>query len=724
MGFKDLDIKPEYRTKNNDVPGELIIPLLENSVSYKRAVGFFSSSALLEISRGLGALIKNGGRIQIVASPNLSADDIDAIDLGYRSRSQVLEDSLVRNLPSLESLSQEECERYNLLAHLIANDFLDFKIAFVDDGTLGIYHEKMAILEDGDGDVVAFTGSMNESQTGMVNNYGTVDVFKSWLDYEGRIDLKKRAFNAIWENKENGITTCDFPQVKDIIVKRYLVSEPSLDIDKKYASSDTPSISKGVFGYPSLPSTIKLRDYQYEAIDSWFNNQCHGLFNMATGTGKTITSLAAMTRLTEELNGSLAVIITCPYQHLVEQWVDDLKLFGVNPLVAYGDARPRDWKDKLPGSIRDFNSGSERAKFFCCITTNASLATDFMQNKLARLKGNVLFLADEAHNLGSVGYQKVLRCEYQYRLALSATFERHHDQDGTDILLNYFDKPCFEYSLEQAIDSGMLSPYKYYPIVVQLTPDEFDKYKELTKKLGKCFTGKKGATLNESGKIIAQQRARLVAAAENKLDVLKREISPYVNDKHILVYCGAASLLDFDMDKSAPEKDTRQITHVINLLGEKMGMRVAPFTSEENIKTRSMLKKEFSEGDLQALVAIKCLDEGVDIPSIKTAFMLASTTNPKEYIQRRGRLLRLSVDKEYAEIYDFITVPFSSGYATGQSIDSLRCVYTLMSNELTRAKEFSRLALNYVDAQSVIDELRENFRLDEIKQQLELLVRR
>lgn len=730
MGLRDLDIKAEYRTKLTNVPKEFIVPLLERSVSYKRAVGFFSSSALLEISKGIGALAKNGGRIRIIASPNLSQGDIDAINKGYREKREVAKEAIERELPDLSELTLEEKDRYNLLAYLIKAGILDFRIAFVDDsGGIGIYHEKLAIVEDADGDKVVFTGSMNESKTGMIDNYGAVDVFWSWNDPEHRIDLKEAAFEAIWNGYEIGIATYEFPEVSELIQTRYLVNEhPKLSMDKPPRSLSAIDIPIGPFGRPTLPDFdgFSVRPYQRDAVAAWVENNYRGLFDMATGTGKTITGLIALTKLFEDMYGDLAVIITCPYQHLVEQWLEDLELFGIKPIVAYSKSSQRDWKKRTKEAIFDRKLGLPDSKFFCCITTNATFATPWMQETLSKLKGNVLLLADEAHNLGAPGLQKLLDDKYLYRLALSATFSRHHDEEGTEVLKSFFGKTCIEYPLEKAIREGMLSEYRYYPIPVTLTAEELDEYQRLTKELGRCFENAADGTkkLSKRGELIALQRSRVVAAAANKLEALRQEIQPYRDKRHILVYCGAAQLIDADTDSSdANLQDDRQITHVVNMLGNDLGMSVSKFTSEEDIKERETLKDEFKKGNLQALVAIRCLDEGVNIPNIRTAFMLASTTNPKEYIQRRGRLLRVSEGKDYAEIYDFITLPYSTHEASGQTLDELRGVFTLINNETERGFEFAQYAQNFASAQKMLDEIIETYRLDELKLQIELLER-
>jgi superfamily II DNA or RNA helicase len=287
---------------------------------------------------------------------------------------------------------------------------------------------------------------------------------------------------------------------------------------------------------------------------------------------------------------------------------------------------------------------------------------------------------------------------------LSATIDRHNDEEGTAKLFDYFGKKCIEYSLDRAIDEKKLTPYKYYPIIVTLNEQELQKYNELSYEIGKCvIKGKKtgGLKLSERGKRLALARARLVAGAEDKISKLEEYIVPYLHDKHVLVYCGATKLLENNQEFTAvDDDDLRQIDVVTNLLGNKLNMKVSQFTSKEDVEEREILKREFADGhSLQVLIAIKCLDEGVNIPKIKVAFILASTTNPKEYIQRRGRVLRLAPGKDYAEIYDFITLPRDLGEVSSLTVEQINREIKLVKSELSRAEEFARLAMNGVPKQ-------------------------
>jgi len=718
MSLSDIEIKNEYRSLIDNVAKDFYIPLLQHAVIYKRAVGFFSSSALIEISKGISSLVKNGGKIQLVASPYLSDGDIKAIRKGYELREMVIQNALLRELHEPKDYCEQD--RLNLLANLISDGILDIKIAFTEaEDKMGMYHEKMGIIADDSGNRVAFSGSMNESVTAMTINYEAIDIFCSWKGEEERVNSKENAFSSIWNDSEPNIRIIDFPNLKQEIVDRYKKSAPNFDIDKKEFEDNT-YIYENERSYRervAVPSSIKLHDYQIAAIKEWEKQEYRGIFDMATGTGKTFTGLGAAVGLCEKLNNKLALIIVCPYQHLVEQWVEDIVKFSISPIIGYSASSQKDWKRRLEDAVRDQKLKVRKKEFFCFICTNATFSSDFVQAQIQKIRGDALLLVDEAHNFGAEYLSKLLSEKFMYRLALSATIDRHNDEEGTAKLFSYFGEKCIEYSLDRAIEEKKLTKYKYHPVIVTLNDDELQHYSELTYEIGKCIIkGRNGKSkLSERGKILALARARLVAGAEDKITKLEEYITPYIHDKHILVYCGATKLLSENQEFTpVDDDDLRQIDVVTDLLGNKLNMRVSQFTSKEDVKEREILKREFANGDsLQTLIAIKCLDEGVNIPKIKVAFILASTTNPKEYIQRRGRVLRLAEGKEYAEIYDFITLPRTLDDVPSLTIDQIKKELSLVKNELSRAEEFARIAMNMVEAESILDQIKEAYSIND-----------
>jgi superfamily II DNA or RNA helicase len=718
-GYQALSIASEYRSFRTDIVKEFFIPVLSETGVYKRAVGFFSSSSLLEVSEGITGLVKNNGYIQLISSPYLSEDDFEAIKRGYSERDRI-RNILINHL--LEPSSYFEEQRLNILANLIKDGSLNIKIAFTKNiSGLGLYHEKMGIANDFDGNVIAFSGSLNESQTAFKANYEAIDVFCSWKNQDqlSRVNLKVNAFNTIWDNNEPNMVTMEFPEVKEEIIKKYLKAKPNLDVDfDEFGNMETDALlvdtDKNKIQI-RIPDGISLYDYQVDAIDEWQNHDFRGIFDMATGTGKTLTALGGIVRLNDFVDGKLGIVIVCPFQHLVEQWVEDILSFGIDPIIGYSKSSQRDWKNRLSSAVRDQKLKVKNKVFFCFVTTNATYRSEFVQNQVTRIKDNALLLVDEAHNFGAESLREMLHENFKYRLALSATLERHNDEIGTNYLLNYFGEKCIYYTLERAIAEKKLTQYNYYPVLVTLSAEELEAYIEITNRLSKCIVKDKNGkeTLNQLGKKLAIQRARIIAGAKNKLNAIREEIKPYRDESHILVYCGAASILEPDEDETPiNSEELRQIDQVTFILGDELKMKVSQFTSKEDIEERKTLKKEFERGEmLQALIAIKCLDEGVNIPKIKTAFILASTTNPKEYIQRRGRVLRLSEGKEYSTIYDFITIPYDLHQVSSLTSSEIGQFKTLVKNELSRGYEFSRIALNSFEAERILSELEEAYRI-------------
>jgi len=722
VSFQELDIKREYRSLLDSVAKDFYIPLLIQAVKYQRAVGFFSSSCLVEISKGISELAKNGGKIQLVASPYLSDEDIEAIKSGYAMRDQVVKEAIRREMT--EGKTPFEKARLNLLANLISDNILDIKIAFTEDSDrMGMYHEKMGIITDAEGNRVAFAGSMNESAAAMTLNYETIDVYCSWKGEVDRVIAKENAFASIWNDTEPNIKIIDFPELKQEIIDKYKYAVPDFEIDKKEYAPDIDTVLHTDLGVyteygPKFPEWFKLHDYQDEAITEWQKRNYRGIFDMATGTGKTYTGLGALTTLSKNLGHKLAAIIVCPYQHLVEQWVEDILKFNIDPIIGYSDSSQKDWPKRLKNAIRDQKLKVRGREFFCFICTNATFSSDYVQAQLAKIKSDTLLMVDEAHNFGAPYLSCLLYDNYKYRLALSATLDRHNDEEGTAKLYDFFGEKCIEYTLDRAIEEKKLTKYKYYPIVVTLTEEELEAYDNLSYEIGKCIMKDKNGKikLSSKGEKLALKRSRIIAGAKNKLTMLEEVIQPYIHDKHILVYCGATKGLEQNQDRSdVDSEDIRQIDAVTDLLGNKLGMEVSQFTSKESVEEREVLKREFSAGDtLKVLIAIKCLDEGVNIPKIKTAFILASTTNPKEYIQRRGRVLRLAEGKEYAEIYDFITLPYDTESVTSLTEAQVKRNFTLVKNELRRAEEFSRIAVNMVESASLIDEIKDAYGIQEL----------
>lgn len=687
MVISDLNIGRSFRSNENSMVRDFYNPILSVAKSYKRAVGYFTISSLINAAQGLSNLISNGGIVQIIASPKLNEEDINTINLGYKMKSDVVLDALIREFCDI--LSDNQKEKLNYIAKLIADNRLDIKIALMDD--YGAYHEKFGLIEDLKGNKLMFTGSMNETGSGQNSNFESFVVFKSWIE-EQRIFVSdyEKNFENLWNNRTNRLSVEPFPEVlkkKLLEFQKPYFKKEIFDEDDYIEDADIQPEK-----YPLVPNWFEPRPYQIEAINNWKKNNYSGLFSMATGTGKTLTGLFGMTELWKETK-RLAIIIVCPYQHLVEQWSEDIKKFNIDPVKCYSNYH--DWKSKLNRKIKFINN--KTINNFTIVTTNASFVTDEMQMLLKRLECDILLLVDEVHNAGTETMKRCLVEKYKYRLGLSATPKRYRDEENTNYIVNYFGGEVYNFDLERAIKEKYLTKYFYYPHSLKLTFEEQEKYNELSLRIAQNIKEENGKVIiNDFAKSLLIKRARIVAGANNKLVVLRKLMENYKNDKFILVYCGAAKTIDDEDDN-----EVRQIEKVCRILGNEYGMNISKFTAEENTEEREDIINMFSDGkSLQAIVAIKCLDEGVNIPAIQHAFILASSTDPKEFIQRRGRVLRLYEGKEFAYIHDFITLPFDQDKGAN-----------LVENELKRVYEFNSLAENKIENESVINSLLDDYNI-------------
>lgn len=696
MALSDLYIAKEYRNLKCDVINDFYVPILSNAVMYKRAVGFFNSAALYEMAIGLRHLVEKQGKMELIVSPRLTEEDIQAINLGYKTREEVVERALLRDFD--EPKNKTEFRKLNLLANLIAEGVLDIKVAFkINANSAGIFHEKIGIVIDAEGNKVAFTGSMNETYSGLLQNYESIDVFCSWRDEDyDRVNIKENAFDNLWDNLDTAMEVIPFPKVAVERLNSYKV-EKTEPLCVEIQNEDD---SQNVFF--KIPDTVGLYDYQREAIETWENNNCCGIFDMATGAGKTFTALGALSALSKNLNNNIAVVIVAPYQHLVEQWVEDIIQFNVKPIVAYSYPGQK-WRKQFSDAVTAYNVGA--IDNFCVIATNATFSLNDFQSILQKFKKNFAFVVDEAHNFGAVKLSSLLPKKARYRLALSATIERFRDEEGTNKLRKYFGKTCISFSLKEAIQKGFLTSYYYHPVVVYLNADEYEQYQEITKTIIRNGgASQENIDKNPYIEMLLIKRARIISGCKEKVSKLVEVMKPYKNDNYILVYCGATKY-DNDSSDLKDDDEVRQIEEVNRKLYYELGMKVHKFTSEESKEERDEIKRMFSSGtELQVITAIKCLDEGVNIPAIKKAFILASSTNPKEYIQRRGRVLRRAKGKEYAEIFDFITLPRPLEEVQFCSEEELSCDLSLVRKEFLRMIDFAETARNPFE----IDKLKED----------------
>jgi superfamily II DNA or RNA helicase len=699
MSLKDIPLQRHYRSNEDDLLEQFYQPCLSESVRYRRAVGYFSSGALGLAAQGLEPFLDRGGKMQLVASPELLERDYAGANAGYQARAHAVEKSVTAALRS-QPADPETRRQLGLLGRLIAREKLDIRIAIVSraEGT-GIYHEKFGLFEDADGNRVAFHGSSNESRGGFVKNFESLMVFRSWgPSDEADVDRFESDFDALWEDRTANLEIFDFPDA----ARRNLIRLAEQEAARGGPAAKPTAASAGDRGgVPGIPSTLELRPYQQKALAAWFAARGHGVLEMATGTGKTVTALSVMERLfgaLTERGESLMVVVVCPYQHLVEQWAESARLFGLQPILCY---RSRShWSGPLGAAIRAIRQ--KAVPFEIAIATNATFGSPAFRACLADCPEQSLLIADEMHNLGAPALREALPEQFAYRLGLSATPDRAYDREGTEALSEYFGDVVFSFGLGEAIAAGALTPYEYAVSVVELSGEELESYLELTARIGRAIHA--GGLDGPAAQALLVARARIVANARAKLPALAAALRPLASSTHNLVYCG-----DGNVDSDTGESGQRQIEAVVRLLGRDLGMRVKSYTAETPIDERVDLRRRFAEGDLQALVAIRCLDEGVDIPETERAFLLASTTNPRQYIQRRGRVLRRSPEtgKTRAFVQDFLAVPPEG--AVDQSLWETE--RRLVARELERVVEFAQLALNGPVAMDKLGELRQRYGL-------------
>ncbi|MCX7860148.1 MAG: DEAD/DEAH box helicase family protein [Chloroflexus sp.] len=677
LTFSSLLLQPTMDTSSHDLIGEFFEPLLTLAVRYDRGVGFFSSSWLRINACGMIAFARNGGRARWITSPMLDASDWEALQLGDAARDDaIIRQALDRAIVDLAETLDRDTR--TALAWMVADEVLTFKLALPRNKLeRGDFHDKFGIFTDHEGYQVSFNGSYNDSMQGM-RNYESIKVFWSWEpSLAPLVHADANRFERLWNNLDPNVQTFDLPTATRERIVRLREGErpyPEPEWVKLRRLLNQRPIYRSP--RPAIPATVTLRAYQVSAIDAWFAHHCRGFFEMATGTGKTITALAASARLFER-EGQLALIVAVPYQHLVDQWAAEMRAFGYEPLLAY-QSKAR-WLDELHHQIIDYNSEYKRC--ISVIVTHSSFAQTDFQAALKRLRGVSLLIADEAHHLGAEQRRWSYPEHIPYRLALSATPNRWFDEAGTAALRSYFGETVFSFPLAQAIGMS-LTPYYYYPHCVMLTDQEMEHYAALSAKIAR-LAHRDNTEAQEALRRLLIKRADLLNNAENKLLVLSRLINNPDDITHTLFYCAPG-----------------QIDAVVHLLGHEKGVRVHRFTAEEDARARQRLLADFAEGKLQGLVAMKCLDEGVDVPSTRTAYFLASSGNPREFIQRRGRVLRRSPGKDVAVLHDLITLP--SAISQQQTPEMVQVERSIMRRELQRIKEFAGSALNKHQALDVI----------------------
>ncbi len=686
--FRSLDLPFTMNTSHHDLCEEFFQPLLATAIRYDRGVGYFSSGWFRINARGMLAFAEHAGRARWVTSPILDAADWEALQTGDAARRDpVLRAVIERSFTELERTLEQDT--LSAIAWMVADDIITVRLALPTRKLNGgDFHDKFGIFTDCEGNKVSFNGSYNDSIQG-TRNYESIKVFCSWdPTLAAFVHADADRFERLWENLDPNVRVFDIPEAARARILQLRTSERPYPAPDWVGLRDVPANldSHHLQIVPVIPDNISLRAYQVEAINAWFAHDCCGLLEMATGTGKTITALASAAQLFER-EGRLAIVIAVPYQHLVDQWCEESNQFGYQPLKAYQSKAQ--WLGPLNEIIAEFNGGYRQ--FISVITTYSTFSSREFQGSLASLRDPALLIADEAHHLGAETRRDSYPEQIAYRLALSATPDRWFDDEGTTALQNFFGPTVFALPLEKAIGTS-LTPYYYFPHLVALTNEEMEQYQQLTLQLARLEsrTDRQG---QQARKLLLIQRYDLLNTASGKLDVLSSLLDIESQLTQALFYCAPGQLED-----------------VLRLLGWNKGLLVHRFTAKENVAERRRILEQFSQGDLHALVAMKCLDEGVDVPGTRTAFILASSGNPREFIQRRGRILRRAPGKEHAVIHDLIAVPPDT-WTVATDTPWFRTERGIVRHELQRFKEFANVALNKHQALDVIWEVARRYSL-------------
>lgn len=677
MGLRTIPMKISYRSKGEDsVLESFIIPAFKESIKYKRSVGFFSSSVFELTGEGVEVFVENGGEIQLICSPELSPEDVEAIKLGYKMKNAITHNLFVEDLEEcLENLEDENLIR---LAKLIENNVLNVKVVDVDDD-MGIYHDKIGIFVDEVGDRVLFVGSPNESKSAYLRNYEKIRLSMSWKQGDvDRIIDDEEEFDSIWEETNPFLKRKD---VTDIVAKKVKekISSRNIKVDKK---------KKG----------IVLRDYQKEAINAWIDNGNVGFYVMATGTGKTWTAIYTAKTVMEKEN--LLLVICAPYKHLVKQWKEDVeKVFPNCPIIMISSENAK-WQEELTDAILD--SKYSQPKPVIAISTIKSFESEKFEKIAKKTSMNRMLVVDEAHRFKNLSAQT--RRLYAYMLGLSATPASRKNDEFAQQLVDYFGGEVYNLPIEYAIDKGYLVKYNYYPIYVDASEEDESKFDYYTKLMTACF--KNNVCIDVEG-LAKHKRARLrvIAMADEKIDKIKWILSQVKEKDHFIVYCGDGRLFNDGTDEG-----TRHIQFIKDVLTED-DFKVSQFTANENMDERMRIVESFNKGMIDTMVAIRCLDEGINIPSIEGALLLASNDDYREFVQRRGRILRTYYNeftgrgKEIANIYDVIVLP--SDNAKSFAAIELRRFYEyarLAENKDDCMREFEDLLIRYgIELDSLID---------------------
>lgn len=647
MSFKELTVQRRYRSKDlENFKEALLLPALKQTKLYKRSIGLISSDVLHSLVEEAKQVSENDGIIQLIVSVNLSKKEIIKIEQNPVEREPIIGSAFIHDFDFARGQLSEEDKK--LLNELIAAEVMEIKIAVTDENEL--HDEQLGIMTDDMQNTIVFYVNGSSLQPGAVSNYEKVRTIASWISGADLVDKDIEEFDTIWDGQD---------QYVDVF---------------EYSKPDDSSLLKTPEGLTTNDSSdpVNLRDYQQEAVDAWINNGYNGFLVMATGTGKTWTALFAARELASEEN--VTVVIAAPYKHLIKQWAEDIeKLFISSTIVMVSSENPN-WERQLTDAIYYKKYG--HSKQLIVVSTIASFTKEKFTWTMLKDDSKKLLIVDEAHRFTE--RTEDVRRQYKYMLGLSATPYRGTSAASGKELMDYFGGRVYNLPIEEALKRKCLVGYYYKPIYVYATAAEEEQFEYYTSVMASCFVNDICIDL-EKLVVARSNRLRIISMSEEKQSALDRIIVQISEEDelkdHLIVYCGDGKLYDENKQEIRRHIDT--VKSKLN----QMNYRASQFTARENIKERMSRINSFNNGTITALAAIRCLDEGVNIPSIKGALILSSNDDYREFVQRRGRILRTYPGKEYATIYDVIVLPGSYLSAWAKI-------------ELRRYYEYAKLAIN------------------------------
>lgn len=669
MEYTDLTIHSAYETGEDDLVMDFFVPMLANAKRYDRIAGFFSSTSLALSARGLAGLIANDGTMRIVASPRLSKDDIAMINSSVEDADALIAECLLRGIDGANITDQFCRDHVAALGWMLANNRLEIQIAIVTDpaGQLTteqyLVHQKVGIFYDRDMNAVSFSGSNNETASGWLGNIEEFKTFKSWVPgQQAYLESDKKKFNAFWTHNRKGVRVERLPEA---VAEKLIEIGKDFDIERIAVQKYFEHSNSG-----KKLNQLRLFYYQTDAVNKWIDNGQNLLLEMATGTGKTRTAIGCMQYALKQKERPLLTVIACPQSTLTMQWKADIANLDLGVSIdatQICDSTCHGWKRDLKTKCGQLSAGLyDNLLIFTTHQTCSS--PDFISIVQSAKRADRFFIGDEVHGMGASKTRNGLLEAYNMRLGLSATPSRWFDDDGSKLITEYFGNNSYTFTIEQALSTPnpltnkpFLVNYTYHPCFIPLNDDELEEYKKLTEKITRMNNSKSKEEYAEILEFLLFRRADIEKEAENKYAELERilgEIEIEANSKGEQIRDTIIFVSDGQLSRVLQILKKRNIT--AHRFTQAEGTE--PSAKYNGISEREYLIQQFTSGKYQVLVAIKCLDEGIDIPSAKTGIIMASSTNPREYVQRIGRIIRQAPGKSSATLYDLILHPDLSGF--------------------------------------------------------------